>query len=132
MDWWKATPDQLEIGRKAYEAIEKGESYYDPYTVQTPTAPEPFSFKNLGLKSKVKPEEGDKNPFKEKVNIQQVVSDGIDKAKDAVMDPINTAGGFALRGVVILASIGIVALGLYFMFKKELASVAKMAAKVAK
>ncbi|WWT39058.1 tail tube DNA translocation protein [Enterobacteria phage PRDsepia] len=50
------------------------------------------------------------------------------KAKDAVVStvsaPVEAAGNYALRGVVIIAAVAIVVVGLYFLFQDEINSAA--------
>ncbi|WWT37725.1 tail tube DNA translocation protein [Enterobacteria phage PRDamber] len=57
-------------------------------------------------------------------HVANAASSAYDAVTDAVSAPVEAAGNYALRGVVIIAAVAIVVVGLYFLFQDEINSAA--------
>ncbi|WWT38282.1 transglycosylase [Enterobacteria phage PRDfuchsia] len=57
-------------------------------------------------------------------HIANAAESAYETAKEAVTAPVEAAGNYALRGVVILAAVAIVVVGFYFLFQDEINSAA--------
>jgi len=57
-------------------------------------------------------------------HVANAAGSAYDAVTDAVSAPVEAAGNYALRGVVIIAAVAIVVVGLYFLFQDEINSAA--------
>ncbi|WWT39212.1 transglycosylase [Enterobacteria phage PRDturquoise] len=57
-------------------------------------------------------------------HVANAAGSAYDAVTDAVSAPVKAAGNYALRGVVIIAAVAIVVVGLYFLFQDEINSAA--------